>query len=323
MAILGIDPNVDVYRFGFTVGSIMFGLILFWLANRLLAGRGRSFTLEAKAVVLGAIMVFASRLLPWATVEYGRAHVKLYGDSFNTQSVILLALAIYSAAVLSEIWDAGILRVALLGVSLAAGAAAGLVAWQFLNASHDQSVAAFLDHGIPVFARELRVPLERAQAVAAALSARGSLEVSRQFGAYVLLAGGGLAIGGSLFNLAYGVARVFRQGRSTKTRFPTRPAPPSHGPLGRRGASMGTRSGLPGSSPSPRPRPIGPRPPAPSQVRAPAPAASSPSAAGIPSAPPMPVGSGGDVGRSEPSLDTRWAAGGDGRTERRRSGRRA
>ena len=319
MAIIGVELGADAYRFGFAVASVLVSLLLLWLAKRVLAGRGRTFTPEARAVVYGGLLIYVGRLLPWAAVSYRSTHATLYGDSFDTQVVTVLAVAIYAAAVLSQIWNAGIVRVALLVVALGAGGMSGMVAWQFLTSPQDQAIEALQTDGTEAFAEALRVPPDRAQAAAAALAARGSLDVSPQYGAYVLLAGGVLAAGGSLFSLSYGAARALRRQRGSRFRPVARP---SDGPLGRRGASQGPIT-LPGTvhhhgaRAAPAQRTFS----SPPSVAVP----SAPPQAGregaLPAPPPMPVAPAHSGAGGGPSLDARWAADAGGR-ERKRAGRR-
>jgi hypothetical protein len=318
MAIIGVELGADAYRFAFAVASVLVSLLLLWLAKRVLAGRGRTFTPEARAVVYGALLIYVGRLLPWAAVKVRSADVTLYGDSFDTQMVTVLAVVVYGAAVLSQIWNAGILRVALLAVALGAGAMGGMAAWQFLSSPQDQAIEALRTDGSEAFAEALRVPPDRAQAAAAALARHGSLDVSPQYGVYVVLAGGVLAAGGSLFSLAYGVGRALRRPRGRRFQGVLRP---SDGPLGRRGVTQspvtlpgtvhhhGARPGAAVHSFSPPP-----------SAGVPSRPASSPGEATLPAPPPMPVGP-GDSGPARPSLDARWAADAGG-ADRKRAGRR-
>jgi hypothetical protein len=317
MAIIGVELGADAYRFGLAVASVLLSLVLLWLANRVLAGRGQTFTPEAKAVVLGGLLIYVGQLLPWAAVNSRGGQVTLYGDSFDTQAVVVAAVVIYAAAVLSQIWKAGILRVAFLAVSVAAGVVAGMVAWQFLSSPHAEAASALRAEATGPSAQAISAPADGAQATATGPATRGSDGVSPQYGAYVVLAGGALAAGGSLFSLSYGVARGLR--RPAHRGKYQGVARPSDGPLGRRGTSRGPIR-LPGTVRAHGSPPLGPvRGPSPSPLPAPVPSGPprEEGAGEIPAPPPMPVA---PVGRQ--ALDPKWAADTGGAKRNRAAGRR-
>jgi hypothetical protein len=206
-------------------------------------------------------------------------------------------------------------------VSVAAGVVAGMVAWQFLSSPHAEAASALRAEATGPSAQAISAPADGAQATATGPATRGSDGVSPQYGAYVVLAGGALAAGGSLFSLSYGVARGLR--RPAHRGKYQGVARPSDGPLGRRGASRAPIR-LPGTvrvqgAPRAGPHqgfatssapPAGPAP-------APSPAPDPEPEAAIPAPPPMPV-----APAVRPPLDTKWAADAAGTKHGRGAGRR-
>src|SRR5918911_799336 len=106
MPIAVSNPNIDVYRFGGIVAVIVGSLVLLWLARKVLAGRGKGLASETKAILVGAFLINGARFAPWASVSFRHAHVLLWGDAFDTQALILLALGVYVSVILSQLWDA-------------------------------------------------------------------------------------------------------------------------------------------------------------------------------------------------------------------------
>src|SRR5205809_4706414 len=114
MPLAATNPYTYSYRFGEIVGLILASLVLYLLANRMLARRGRHLAPEMKAIVVGGILILAGHSLPWASVKGSGVEATLFADAFDVQLIYLLAVVVIVAALVSSIWDIPMLQASFL-----------------------------------------------------------------------------------------------------------------------------------------------------------------------------------------------------------------
>ena len=331
------DPYAYTSRFGAVVGMVLVSLFFYWLANKMLARRGRHLAPEMKAIVLGGILILAGYSLPWASVKSDLVEATLFANTFDLQLIFMLALVVIMAALASSIWDVPMLQASLLVLAVGAAVVAGLTGWQYTHADRTTVLATFAEKGPPFVAGLLHITPDRAALLTARVASAGSTQTSNGFGPWVVVAGSVLAAGASAMILLGGIRSAIDSSRRARQPVPSHGSPRGRTQRGWNGPARGDAWGSSGTRHSARPAPhpasvasghaTSPdvRKPAPVPVEAPvgAPSADAPLGA-VPPPPPMPSGTGtpGAPQASAPSLGGRWTAD-SGKADRRRSrGRR-